>query len=189
MDSRIGPTVPELLSQIGWPTGRLGRTCCPLHKGTNKHAFVFNNEQWFCFSKCGRGGSAYQLAKELGLVKPNPWRAPRLRGLEGVLQPFYEPGLGLGIGQPRRGARNRMERAIGRQEQTRLERVTDQLSWGSFLVTMGQCLFEVAPYRVDFREIGMATVCAGLGAFEDAERQEQVIQGRIALWKLDGLSG
>jgi len=65
--------IEQVLTQNGLIDGlrRNGRRLvgpCPLHGGDNPRAFVVNleNNTWYCFTGCGRGGDIVELLRRLG---------------------------------------------------------------------------------------------------------------------------
>ncbi|MEO8100059.1 MAG: CHC2 zinc finger domain-containing protein [Acidobacteriota bacterium] len=69
------------------------RGACPIHKG--KHAsFAINPEtgEWYCHSRCGRGGSLIGLEVELSGLS-FPAAAAQVRGLVGTPEQSSIPGI------------------------------------------------------------------------------------------------
>jgi len=57
-------TVQDVLEKYGHDVGTGSRTVCPLHAGTNRQAFSYTDQEWYCFA-CGEGGTALGLADRL----------------------------------------------------------------------------------------------------------------------------
>lgn len=51
-------------------SGRDIRCCCPIHRGNNSTAFVFNTSRnlWFCHTGCQEGGDIYDLVMKMESV-------------------------------------------------------------------------------------------------------------------------
>ena len=82
------PPISTVLTRLGVPIGRRGRTCCPIHRGDNPTAFVYDDDKgrWYCF-RCGIGGDVISLVmKSLDIdfkaalqwlgVLPGRWTTP-----------------------------------------------------------------------------------------------------------------
>ena len=68
--------IEQVLERYGVSLKRSGRQlagCCPIHSGSNPHAFVVSPQKnaWRCFGDCNRGGSVIDLVAELERVPLN----------------------------------------------------------------------------------------------------------------------
>lgn len=72
--------VVDILTRLGHPLGRRGRTTCPVHHGDNDQEFSYRDSVWHCFA-CGAGGTAFELGQRLGLI--------RERRTEKALRPIH----------------------------------------------------------------------------------------------------
>lgn len=72
-------TIEKLLIKLGSKriskNGREIRCTCPIHKGDNENAFVWNLDTnlWFCFTGCVAGGDIFDLIEQI--FKPESFKA------------------------------------------------------------------------------------------------------------------
>lgn len=79
-------TIFDVLEGHGWPTGRYGRTTCPIHGGDNRQAFSYTDDRWYCFA-CGAGGGIKKLLEHF-----EPERLVAFEGIAGPLRDFARDG-------------------------------------------------------------------------------------------------
>ena len=60
--------VLDMINHPYWLKHGKGRTSCPVHGGTNKSSFSFNEELCFCHS-CGFNGNYITLAREFEIIR------------------------------------------------------------------------------------------------------------------------
>jgi hypothetical protein len=136
-------TVSDVLDRAGWPAGQHGRTTCPVHRGTNKTAFQYGGNGWHCHG-CGAGGTAWALAQTLGVL---PERVGK-RFVIGGLEALNQAGSGYAPTFPT-SALTLLRNEAQRRRESRLDQLTGELAYASFLIRSGGELYRLVMERFD----------------------------------------
>lgn len=150
--------VSDVLEEVGWPLGYNGHTACPVHQGDNKTAFHYNERTWYCFSRCGRGGNARQLRKELILKIEKP--SIQIKGLAPfIFLPDREPIL------RQLAPSELLHQRVEERRQARTDKLIARHQYGCELVRMGREIHRLDP------ELAAQTVWAGMRFVENAQQK------------------
>lgn len=154
----ISLTVADVLCEVGWPLGRDGHTACPVHQGDNRHAFHYNGALWYCFTRCGRGGNAYELRQLLIPKNKKPTRQIRGFGMP-VSVVNTEP-----IVVPLRPSQKLMA-GVQAYRDRRIDDLVDEHRYGCDLLRMAHAIQEHDP------ELGAQTAWRALEILEKTQRR------------------